>query len=239
MIKTTDTTAIRQTSVDRDSTDASNVSSLVQVDRGNDSLPASLWLKNILLVVITIFAMALFFVPRWAKTLRLPLLALSSTVLGFWQSSMLSVSQFLGWLHQGVPMQMQWGLFVVAVISIVLPLFTGKKFYCVYVCPFGGLQELAGHLNKKHKYNVPVNIVKVLLIVRKSIFLSIAITLLAGLDMSIIGDIEPFSAFSFSVAPLVASVIAILSVVLSVFISKPWCRFVCPLGQGLDMFIKK
>jgi len=236
MIKTTDSTAIQEADSDR----VSNSESAPQIttNKIDNSLPTSIWIKNILLVVISVFAMVLFFVPKWAKKLRLPLLIISVIVLGFWQSAMLSVSQFIGWLHQGIPMEMQWGLFVLTILSIALPLFTKKKFYCVYVCPFGGLQELAGHLHK-HKYPVPLKVVKVLLIVRKAIFLAIIITFLAGIDLSIIGDIEPFSAFSISVAPLVASVIGIVSVILSIFITKPWCRFVCPLGQGLDFFKTK
>jgi polyferredoxin len=238
MIKTTDSTAVQHADTDSISASASAAPQINASDTGN-TLPTSIWIKNILLVVITVLAMVLFFVPKLAKKLRLPLLAISVVVLGFWQSAMLSVTQFVGWLHQGVPIEMQWGLLVVAIISIALPLFTGKKFYCVYVCPFGGLQELAGQLNKKHKYAVPHSAVKVLLILRKTIFLAIVITFLAGMDLSIIGDIEPFSAFSVSVAPLAASIIGIVSVVLSIFITKPWCRFVCPLGQGLDIFKAK
>lgn len=237
MIKTTDSTAIQK--ADTDSVSAGENTPQVAANNMEQSLPTSIWIKNILLVVISVLATVLFFVPRWAKKLRLPLLAVSVIVLGFWQSAMLSVSQFIGWLHQGVPMQMQWGLLVVAALSIALPLFTGKKFYCVYVCPFGGLQELAGRLNKKHKYNVPVQAVKVLLVVRKAIFFAIVITFLAGMDLSIVGDLEPFSAFSISMAPVAALIIGIVSVVLSVFVSKPWCRFVCPLGQGLDIFKTK
>jgi polyferredoxin len=233
IIKTTDSTAIQQS--DTDSVTNSESTSQITVNKIENSLPTSIWIKNILLVVISVFAMILFFMPKWAKKLRLPLLVLSVIVLGFWQSAMLSVSQFVGWLHQGIPIEMQWGLLVVTVLSIALPLFTKKKFYCVYVCPFGGLQELVGRLNR-HKYSVPFKVVKILLIVRKAIFLAIVITFLAGMDLSIIGDVEPFSAFSVSVAPIAASVIAIVSVILSIFITKPWCRFVCPLGQGLDLF---
>jgi polyferredoxin len=236
MIKTTDSTEVQ--TADTDSISTSESTPQITTTNITNSLPTSIWIKNILLVVISILAMILFFVPKWAKKLRLPLLLISVIVLGFWQSAMLSVSQFIGWLHQGVPMEMQWGLLVVTILSIALPLFTKKKFYCVYVCPFGGLQELAGHL-KKNKYPVPLNVVKVLRIVRKAIFLAIVITFLAGMDLSIIGNLEPFSAFSISVAPLVASVIGIVSVILSIFITKPWCRFICPLGQGLDFFKTK
>lgn len=236
MIKTTDSTEVQK--ADTDSVSHSESAPQITTTNIGNSLPTSIWIKNILLVVISVFAMVLFFVPKWAKKLRLTLLVISVIVLGFWQSAMLSVSQFIGWLHQGIPLEMQWGLLVVTVLSIALPLFTKKKFYCVYVCPFGGLQELAGRFNK-HKYPVPFKVVKILQIVRKAIFLAIVITFLAGMDMSIIGDVEPFSAFSISVAPLVASVIGIVSVILSIFITKPWCRFVCPLGQALDLFKTK
>jgi Na+-translocating ferredoxin:NAD+ oxidoreductase RnfG subunit len=206
-------------------------------EKVSKALPVSIWVKNGLLVLITLFAVLLFFRPRLARKWKLPLLIVSVIVLGFWQSAMLSIAQFVSWLHQGVPLSLQWGLFVVAVLSIALPLFTGKRFYCVYLCPFGALQELVGKVNKK-KYIIPYSLVQTLLIVRKTLFVAIIMVIIAGIGFDI-GDYEPFSAFNLSEAPIVALIVGCVSICLALFIQKPWCRFVCPLGQGLDLMASK
>lgn len=206
-------------------------------EKVSNALPVSIWVKNGLLVLITLFAVLLFFRPRLARKWKLPLLIVSVIVLGFWQSAMLSIAQFVSWLHQGVPFSLQWGLFVVAVLSIALPLFTGKRFYCVYLCPFGALQELVGKVNKK-KYIIPYSLVQILLIVRKTLFVAIIMVIIAGIGFDI-GDYEPFSAFNLSEAPIVALIVGCVSICLALFIQKPWCRFVCSLGQGLDLMASK
>jgi polyferredoxin len=43
-------------------------------------------------------------------------------------------------------------------------------------------------------------------------------------------DYELFSAFIFQSAATVVIVLAIVFVVLSVFVTRPYCRFVCPTG---------
>jgi hypothetical protein len=205
-------------------------------EKVDNSIPPAVWLKNILLIVVSLMAMLLYFRPKLIKRWRLPLLGISIVVLGFWQTTMLSIAQVISWLHHGVPLSMQWGLLVVAFLSIGLPMFFGKKFYCVYVCPLGALQDVAGQVNKR-KVTLPNSVISVLFVVRKAIFLAVVLVVLLGVNFDI-GIYEPFSAFDVLSAPIVALIIAIVSVVLSIFIQKPWCRFVCPLGQGLDLFVK-
>ena len=46
-------------------------------------------------------------------------------------------------------------------------------------------------------------------------------------------DNEPFAAFLFRTAPPVALVLAGVFIILSVFVPRPYCRFVCPTGTLL------
>ncbi len=194
--------------------------------------------KQIVLLLILGLALYSFFRPLKSKKLRLPLLILSVGVLGFWQSSMLSLAQFLSWLTNGVPLSMQIGLFIIFLFSVLLPLFTGKAFYCVYLCPFGAAQELVGKVNKR-KYILHAKLVKYLHLLRKAILIAIVFILIIGVNFDL-SYIEPFSAFNLSAASLSAIVIALVSLLLSIFIHKPWCHYLCPAGQTLDwMKLKK
>lgn len=193
-------------------------------------------IKSVLVVCVVILALYSFFRPAKAVKLRFPLLVLSLAILGFWQSSMLSLAQFLSWIVNGVhgtPWSIQIILFTVCIFSVFLPLFTGKAFYCIYLCPFGAAQELAGKITKK-KINLGQSAIKYLMILRKTILIFILLLLVVGVNFDL-SYIEPFSAFNRQAAPLAATLIACVSLILAVFIQKPWCRFFCPTGQVLDM----
>ena len=239
-IKTTDSTALEgaKDSVAADSAEdmaASEDMTSADVAPAKMVIPQSVWVKNISIIVLTLIALVMFFFPKKTSKLRLPFLIILAAVLVFWQTTMLSVAQVAMWLKNGVPVEMQWGILAVAILAIALPMFTGKKFYCIYVCPFGAMQELAGKVNKRHKLSLSARVVRVLMVIRKAIFLAVVMVILLGLNFDI-SNIEPFTSFDPSVSSLSALTIGIVSILLSVFVNKPWCRFFCPMGQGLDLF---
>jgi Na+-translocating ferredoxin:NAD+ oxidoreductase RnfG subunit len=193
-------------------------------------------IKNIVVILILLLALYSFFYPGKAKKLRLPLLILSVALLGFWQGSMFSLSLFMSWLTNGIPFGVQFGLLLVFIVSILLPLFTGRAFYCSYVCPFGAAQELVGKIDRK-KVKISPKVLQYLLVVRKAYLIAIVLLLAVGVNFNL-SYVEPFSAFNINIASMVAIFIALVSLFLSLFINRPWCRFLCPTGQILDLLRK-
>ena len=198
---------------------------------------SSALINNVVTIIVALIAVMMFFSAKFSKKYRLAFLFVLVGVLGIWQKSMLSVSQFVVWLHHGVNLELQYGLLTIAFLAIVLPLFGKKKFYCIYVCPFGAAQELAGKCYK-HKRSVPEKAARVLLIFRKALFVFVVFSILIGLNFQII-EYEPFTVFNIEMSSVVAIVIAAVSLLLSVIYTKPWCRYVCPLGQALDLFVAR
>lgn len=193
--------------------------------------------KQAIQLLLLSLALYCFFRPKKSKRIRNAVLVMSIFILGFWQSSMLSLAQFVSWLTNGIPLSMQIGLVAIFLCSIFLPLFTGKAFYCVYLCPFGAAQEIVGKINKR-KYIVQRNVAKYLYIIRKSILIAVVITLIIGINFDL-SYIEPFSAFNGCAASLSAIAIALISIILSIFIHKPWCHYFCPAGEVLDLMKRK
>ena len=193
-------------------------------------------LKHFTVLLILGLALYSFFRPAKAKKFRIVLLLLSVVILGFWQSSMLSLVQFFAWLTNGIPLATQWVMLLILLFAVGLPMFTGKVFYYNYLCPFGAAQELVGKLNKR-KVKLGQKLIGWLLLLRKAILIFVVLLLVLGLEFDLTA-IEPFSAFNISAAPLMAIIVAGVSLVLSIFITKPWCRFLCPTGQTLDAFKK-
>lgn len=190
--------------------------------------------KRVCSLFVILFAVFCFFYPKKTKPYRLYLLGLSVIVLGFWQGILLSMSTIHATMVNGSSFFTHCIFLIIIILSILLPFVTSKRFYCTYLCPFGALQELTGKLTKK-KLNIPTSIYKTLIFMRKIILLCIIFLLIIGVtfDLSLI---EPFPVFNFQSASIFTLIFAGLFLVLSAFITKPWCRFFCPTGQLLDTF---
>lgn len=194
------------------------------------------WL-NILGIVCSflflLFAVFSFIVPKQANRYRFFLLVSSIGILGFWQGDFLSLALLHNWLLNGMNIWAQIFLFVVLILSILLPLLTNKSFYCQFVCPFGAAQELVGKVNKKKVVFNP-GLSKILKNIRYVFLLVLLVMLVVAVDFSL-EDFEPFSAFKFQFASIAVLVLALVVLFLSIFFNKPWCRFFCPTGALLGL----
>jgi len=197
----------------------------------HDSTP--LWLKIAVFVILAYSLFAFFFPQKTAKLRNLHLVLLV-VILGFISASALSMESFKNWITSGniaiVPV-------VILALALVIPIVSGRNFYCNFVCPFGAFQELLGRipLPKKSfspKFMKGVSIFKVVIL----IFLYAAIITTPCGDFTMF---EPFSAFKFEAASLPPLVIAAVFLIVSLFISRPWCRFFCPTGTFINIFAKR
>ena len=220
----------------------------------------NLFIRQVCVLIVTILATICFFMPKRKKfknsesrglgdlvTLRRITLLLSIAILGFWTNSLLSLSLFCNWLTNGVSLAIQLPLLIIAALSIILPLVTKKSFYCQYLCPFGAAQEFAGKINFKRSNackdtsnvsttsKTKANIYKVFSVLRKVILLSLLVifALGVGLDLSVV---EPFPIFNYQSIGFGVAIFATVILMLSIFIKKPWCNYLCPTGTLLESF---
>ena len=190
--------------------------------------------KRLSSLLVIAFAVFCFFQPRKVKPYRLYFLGLSVIILGFWQGTFLSLTKIHASITNDTPFVSQYVFWILFTLAVLLPFFTRKQFYCIWLCPFGALQELIGKLFKK-KLTIPISVTKVLFFMRKILLAGIILLLLLG----VISDLtywEPFSAFNVQSASAFVLIFAGLFLILSAFVTKPWCRFFCPTGQLLDVF---
>jgi len=169
-------------------------------------------IDDVLILVLVLAALVVCLFPfRRHQVLRLVILGISTVYLGFIRAEMLSMQVIAGWVKR-----------------------EGKAFYCYYICPFGGLQEFAGRLSP---WNVRLSAgtFRLLRKFRYALLVLIAMLLLAGQGKDLTG-FEPFTVFAFRSAGITVLVIAGVSLVLSLFVGRPWCTFLCPTGALLDIF---
>lgn len=187
--------------------------------------------------LVLLFALLSFLYPKKLGKFRIALLLATVAVFGFWKAEFLSMALLANWLINGMSPASNIVLFSILVLSIILPLFTNKSFYCQYVCPYGSAQELMGKLPIK-KITLGGTIIKILNPIKFILLFIITLILVLQLDI-VLENFEPFSAFQFQFASLTVLVIAIVMLVLSIFSNKPWCRFFCPTGALLSMLRAK
>jgi polyferredoxin len=140
---------------------------------------------------------------------------------------------------------------LVLAIGIIISVIILRKGFCGYVCPFGAIQELIGNLNpklkkdKRIKYNSVDDYAKYV----KYVLLVLIIILTSITGTLIFKNYDPFNTFFhfgkgvfWDYEPLeltthlIGLSITIFILVMSYFISRFWCKYLCPLGATMNLF---
>lgn len=183
--------------------------------------------KNVILLLVILAVMILPLFVR-SKVYRYIQLALNVIVLGLWCGTFLSYSLFANYLSNGVNLwkSLPWLLLLVA--AFIYPYFGKKSYYCTWICPLGSLQVLVG---KTIRYKIPMSpsLVKALTVFRDSLWFVLMLVMCAGIYSDWM-NYELFSAFLFRNAGTAVIVAAVVFVLLSLVVNRPYCRFVCPTG---------
>ncbi|CDB04465.1 fMN-binding domain protein [Prevotella sp. CAG:520] len=172
-------------------------------------------------------------VPLFYNNRRLHLvqLAVNVVVLGLWTGTFVSYTLFLRVFACGVSLSTIGALatpLLMLIVALIYPLAGRSGHYCANICPFGSAQELAGKLSRR-KLRITPRVLKLLSVLRNLLWGVLMALLLTGTCTAWI-DYELFTAFLYSSASVWVIVLAALFLVLSVWVPRPYCRFVCPTG---------
>lgn len=172
-------------------------------------------------------------VPLFTNNRRLHLvqLVVNVVVLGLWTGTFVSYTLFLRLFAGGVSMSAIGTLaapLLMLIVALLYPLAGRSGHYCAHVCPFGSAQELAGKLSRR-KLRITPRVLRVLTALRNLLWGVLMALLLTGTCSAWV-DYELFTAFVYSSASVWVIVLAMLFLVLSVWVPRPYCRFVCPTG---------
>ncbi len=167
---------------------------------------------------------------KWLITLQL---VLNVAVLGFWCGSFLSLTTFVAWAANGINISIAIITVTMLVIVVIMPLFNRKGSYCHIHCPMGSAQELMGKAPVR-KIRIKPSVAKVLNNLRYYILAVLLFMMWLGVGFDLM-NYEVFSAFIVNSASTVVLVMAIIFLILSIFIPRPYCRFVCPTGAIITM----
>ena len=129
-------------------------------------------------------------------------------------------------------------------IAFFLVILVGPAF-CGWVCPLGTVEELIGKIGRrifKKKYNtfIPASIDKYLRYLRYGVLIWVVYVTATTMQL-VFADYDPYYAlFNFwtGEVPLTAIVILALTLIGSLFIERPFCKYGCPYGALLGLFNK-
>lgn len=173
-------------------------------------------------------------VPLFSKGRRYRLIQqlLNVAVLGFWTGTFIDYAMMLRFFENGVTFTLASVMTVVLlVVGLLYPLFGRSNHYCAWICPYGALQDLAGRIPAR-KLHLGVATVKFLDSLRRVLWIVLLLLLYLGWGSQWI-DYEVFTGFIVESASWIVMAVGVVFVVLSVFVARPFCRFVCPTGSLL------
>ncbi len=168
------------------------------------------------------------------KIYRTVQLVLNVVVLGFWCGAFVSYSSLMGYVAGGLSLPSMLIPAVLLVTAFLYPALLGKKsYYCANVCPFGSLQQLASKCSSR-KIKLSPAVLHRLDQLRRALWVVLMMCVWCGVWFDWM-NYELFTAFIFQSASWVVIAVAVVIVVLSAFVTRPYCRFVCPTGTLLKI----
>lgn len=178
-----------------------------------------------LLVFLTGAIIPLFYKHKLLRRLQF---VLNIVVLGLWSGTFISYSLLVSYMSHGADWFASLVPLLMLLTAFIYPLFGKKNYYCNNLCPYGSIQELAGSMHKR-KWKLSKKVVKRLEMFRELLWTVLMMLMLVGTAFEWM-NYEVFSAFILAGASWVVLAIAVVFLVLSLFVPRPYCRFVCPTG---------
>lgn len=182
------------------------------------------------LIVALCLAVAATVIPllRNGRKLRTIILTLNVAGLGLLCGKFMSFSLMVNVMSNGI----QWPAGLLALIMLfaafVMPLFGRPNHYCMWVCPYGSTQELMGRIRKR-KWRPTPRITRILTWTRRGLWALLMLLMWCGVAF-VWTDYEPFALFVPSAASVAVIVIASAFLILSIFVHRPYCSWICPTG---------
>ena len=169
-----------------------------------------------------------------AGTTRLRKLTLLAGLglLGFWAGSCICAFGALQHLVSGQTSEVHRAFYLALLALPVVPALLLGRIYCGWVCPMGAVQEFLHRA--KTRWRPPARLDRALRYLKYAVLAGVIGLTVYGIKTPW-SQVDPFKAlFNLDWAP-VATVLLIAVAIGSLFIFRPWCRYVCPLGALLAL----
>lgn len=193
-------------------------------NKSTNSTPWKIWVA----LAVTLAACILPLFVKYKIYYNVQLIA-NVIVLGFWCGQFLDYALILKYISGGISLPVGLVAIAMLIAAFIYPLFGRPQYYCTHICPLGSAQQLAGQLCG-YKIHIPAKVLKGLDWFRKILWAILMLSLWTDCFTEWM-DLELFQAFMFESASWWIIGAACLFIILSVIVTRPYCRFVCPTGS--------
>ena len=185
---------------------------------------------------------------RWVTYPKYFFWTASILFVGYYAMAQPSITQILTWFHS-IIYQWKWELFLSDPLIfifwwfIIITVFIwGRGLFCGWLCPYGALTEMAYKVSralglKRFQFFLPKPLHDKLKWVKYGVFVVLLVVSFFSMGLAEkMAEVEPFKT-TFLVGVLNRSWPFILFWVVlfgaSMFMERPFCKYLCPLGAGL------
>ena len=190
------------------------------------------------LAEVTVIALLLIYflvrVIRKVRQKRIQRIAalISLILLGFVFNQSIGLSRLVGMLSGWLPpLAINMAFYLLLGSTLIIIIWKKENFYCQWACPFGGAQDTISSLTNANKKMIHQ------LTWMPKLFTWLALTIAFLFRSPELTDYTLFSAlFDFTASDLIFILLA-TTMVLSIFIHRAWCRYLCPVGEVFNTLI--
>jgi hypothetical protein len=152
-------------------------------------------------------------------------------VLGFWKDSPITLPKIAAMLSGFFP-DPRTGLALYLLLAgfLLTSFFYGRNVYCLYACPFGAAQRVVGAIGG-FRVSVPPQVAR-LLTAARDVAAFAALFLALFTLQPVVAGYEPFAALFSLHGTTLQWFLLFLVLVASLFLTEPWCAFLCPMGAA-------
>lgn len=185
--------------------------------------------------------------PRFIRIFRLCFLVYTLFFIGWYTLGQLSIVNVFTFAHAAVS-DFNWHTFLLDPVMFILWSFVavtlllwGRGVFCGWLCPFGALQELINEIGRKlriRQFELPFALHERLWALKYLILL-----VLFAISLDSIGTAERYA----EIEPFKTAIMlkfqrewgyvfyAVALLIVSLFMHKAYCRYICPLGAALTI----
>lgn len=196
---------------------------------------------------VIVSAIALYIIWKDIKSVKIKIalyvisIVLAGFVIGGIPSAVMPIQQVLIVLGSGNAMiSAILPLIIIMVLLLLTTIFLGRLF-CGFACPVGAIQELLSrikfksNLKEQKSINFRIETSSKLAWIIRWIFFGVVVVFSLAWSVALLQVLNPFLGFSvfrnaFAVTILLPIITLIIVSIASIFIYRPWCRYLCPFG---------
>jgi len=154
---------------------------------------------------------------------------LSLILLGFVYNQHITLSRISAILNGYFPgINNELYFYILLFGSILIIIITRKNIYCHSVCPFGVVQDILAGMGNTKPFRP--GYYKQLKTLQRLVMLA-ALLISLAFNNPALAQYEVFGAFFQLTANSIIFGILFISIVLSLFVTRPWCNFLCPIDS--------